>query len=365
MRWTGVIETPILFEMNTKSVAATGRVAQDHFSYNKNGRSDRAFELSSLPWQWQHGLLAIGKNKEPIHPLTGKPLADWPRSPTPPTEHLLRAPAVGLRTGSRTATLAIDFDGPQAWDAFEAIFGGTPGQLLPPTIGWTSGRPHRCQLAFAIEHENQPLLKGRRRKVGALELRWEGAQSVLMGHHPTTGGYKWLEGQAPWQTSLAQFPIELIELMPLGLVEPQVATFEKVQGGGLRCPLEQFITLRSKLLIANGSPEGSCNADGIALSMDLVAAENWLKRWGVGVEKTARELYARYLESCPDTINGRPFDRKAAWARFEGAVKRDPSPPTPARKLLERLDYHRRTSRATRPQEHQLPAGAPQWQEAA
>jgi hypothetical protein len=335
--------------MSSTSVTAPLGAAQDHFSYNQNADENRVLALSALPWRWQRGLLAIGKNKQPIDARSGRPLKDWPTSPVPSTAQLLKAPAVGLRTGSLTGTLCLDFDGPDAWQAFEAVFKGTADHLLPPTIAWTSGKPQRCQMAFAIAPEHHRLLKGKRRKIGALELRWDGAQSVLMGHHPETGAYHWLDGRAPWEQQLAEFPLELLALVPDVAPAPQVAPHVAPHVAGLVVPLEQFITLRSRLLIENGSAEGSCNADALALSMDLVAAEQWLKVQGVGVDRTAQELFEDYCRQCPDTVNGRPFDLRAMQARFDGAVKRCPSPPTPEPKLLERLDYHRRAARRAHP----------------
>jgi hypothetical protein len=41
------------------------------------------------------------------------------------------------------------------------------------------------------------------------------------------------------------------------------------------------------------------------------------------------------------------FDLRAMQARFDGAVKRCPSPPTPEQKLRERLDFHRRMASRT------------------
>jgi hypothetical protein len=154
--------------------------------------------------------------------------------------------------------------------------------------------------------------RGSAEKLAALELRWEGAQSVLLGHHPETGSYRWMEGCAPWQCELATFPLELLALVPAAnarptqvarRVAPHVAASPHV--AGLVVPLEAFVTLRSRWLIENGSAEGQCNADAIALSMDLVGAEAWVKAQGGGVERTAQELFDDYCRQCPERINGK------------------------------------------------------------
>lgn len=335
------------------TLAAPVEALQPHCSQPQTAVSGRLATLKTLPKQWRCALLAIGRNKQPIDDA-GRCLNAWLTSPVPSMAQLLRAPAVGLRTGQISQTLCLDFDGPEAWETFREVFGGDAERLLPRSVAWTSGKPGRCQVAFHIPASAFPLLEGKRRKIGSLELRWEGAQSVLLGHHPETGSYRWMEGKAPWQCELATFPLELLALVPavnarptqVGRhVAPHVVASPHV--AGLVVPLEQFITLRSRWLIENGSAEGQCNADAIALSMDLVAAEEWVKTQGGRVERTAQELFDDYCRQCPDRINGRPFDQRAMQARFDGAVKRCPAPPTPEQKLRERLDFHRRMASRT------------------
>lgn len=328
--------------MNTNTIAAPISGAQLHGSHRQTHGGDRTFELSTLPQQWQRALLCIGRNKQPIDAL-GRCLTAWLSSPVPSIGQLLQAPAVGLRTGRISQTLCLDFDGPEAWHTFRELFGGSARELLPRSITWTSGKPQRCQMAFCVPASAAPLLKDKRRKIGALELRWEGQQSVLMGHHPETGAYRWLDGRAPWQCQLATFPVELLALVPAVSARPaQVAPQVAPHVAGLVVPLEQFITLRSRVLIEQGSRAGQCNSDALALSLDLVGAEAWVKAQGGRVERSAQELFDDYCRQCPERINGRPFDWRAMQARFNGAVQRCPSPPTPEHKLRERLDYHRR-----------------------
>jgi hypothetical protein len=324
---------------------------QSQFSQPQTAASGRLATLKTLPRQWRCALLAIGRNKQPIDDA-GRCLNAWLSSPVPSMAQLLRAPAVGLRTGQISETLCLDFDGPQSWLTFEKVFGGKAQDLLPRSIAWTSGKLGRCQIAFHIPPSVAPLLVGKRRKIDTLELRWEGAQSVVLGHHPETGSYRWMDGCAPWQCELATFPLELLDLVPVvnaraTQVVGHVAPAPHV--AGLVVPLEQFVTLRSRWLIENGSSEGQCNADALALSLDLVAAETWVKAQGGSVQRSAAELFDDYCRQCPERINGKPFDWRAMQARFDGAVKRCPFPPTPENKLKERLDFHRRlAARASR-----------------
>lgn len=316
--------------------------AQYQFRQPESAESNRLDTLQALPNQWQKALLAIGRNKQPVD-ASGRCLSAWLSSPVPSMAQLLQAPAIGLRTGQISQTLCLDFDGPEAWHTFKELFGGEAKQILPRSIAWTSGKEGRCQIAFNIPANAAPLLNGKRRKVGSLELRWEGAQSVLLGHHPETGSYRWVEGCAPWQRQLATFPLELLDLVPAANARPQlVKRIEERANTGLVVPLEQFITFKDRFLVENGSSEGQCNADALALSLDLVAAEEWLKTQGAEVERSAQELFNDYCHKCPDTIGGKPFNWKAMQVRFDGAVNRCSTPPTPESKLLERLDFHRR-----------------------
>lgn len=333
--------------MTYATLAAPRGVAQPHFSQPQKPAADRAEQLQALPEQWRQALLSIGRDKQPID-ASGRCLNAWQRSPAPSTEQLLAAPAVGLRTGPISQTLAVDFDGPEAFTTFRELFGGTVREVLPRSIVWTSGRPHRAQAAFAIDAEGASILARKRRKVGALELRWHGQQSVLLGFHPITGAYRWVKGRAPWETELATFPAALLRRIPDSGSPPRQAPQAPAQASGqvarLVVPLEAFVSLRSRLLIGSGSAEGQCNSDGLALALDLVGAERWVKAQGGAVERSARALFADYLNRCPETINGKPFNWQAAAARFDGALKRNPQPQTPEAKLIERLDYHRRAA---------------------
>ena len=315
--------------------------ALQQFSFPQHERN-KLDEIEALPVQWRQGLLLIGYNKQPID-AAGRYLTNWLSSAAPGRANLIAAPAIGLRTGELTSTLCLDFDGPEAWATFRQLFGGQAKELLPPSITWTSGKLGRCQIAFHIDQTNFAVLSNRRRKIESLEFRWNGAQSVLMGHHPETKNYKWLEGRAPWEIELAKFPAELLAKIPSAErrapVTRHVTSEERT---GLVVPLEQFITLRNRFLIENGSAEGHCNDDSLALSLDLVGAETWVEAQGAAVLNSAQILFDHYCRQCPQTINGKPFNWQAMEDRFNGAVKRSPSPQTPENKLIDRLNYHRR-----------------------
>ena len=178
--------------------------------------------LQAIDSDW--ALLPIDGRKRPVDPLSGEPLLAWGNSGLDleaitalagnPYVH-----AVGVLLGPASGVLALDFDGRGAAACFRRIYGRSHRDL-PPTVGWSSGLPHRGQLAFRVPRESWDLLRGRRRWTGAaqggkartvFELRWAGHQSVIAGVHPETGHYRWMKGCSPDQVSVADAPEWLLE----------------------------------------------------------------------------------------------------------------------------------------------------------
>lgn len=128
-------------------------------------------------------------------------------------EQIPKGDNYGLLTGPHSGIMAIDFDGPWAFDWWEES--GLPN--LPETVSWTSGKDARAQFAFSVPEEAWPLIKtlkfnNRLPKPHqeGIEFRWAGAQSVLPpSMHPDTGKpYIWLnEGE------VAELPVEVIEFI--------------------------------------------------------------------------------------------------------------------------------------------------------
>ena len=113
---------------------------------------------------------------------------------------------VGVLLGPPSAGLcALDFDGPTAWTWWDQHI----GIEIPNTITWASGRPSRCQMAFAVPETYWPYIKTLKIATGegeGFEFRWTGGQSVVPPSlHPTTGAeYFWV--QAPSVTDLLVIP---------------------------------------------------------------------------------------------------------------------------------------------------------------
>ena len=336
-------QTPTQFVMNASILAHAPGVAQLSRIEQIDNVDERRISINTLPNQWRDGLLAFDGHKRPVSPATGRLLNNWPTAVPPSFEQLVRAQAVGIRTGAITSTLAFDFDGPNSWGYFKKVFGDYPWHVLPPSIAWTSGRDDRRQVGFSILKEHQHLLENKVKKFGDLEFRWNNQASVICGKHPYTAGYSWIEDCAPYQRRIATLPLEIIQMIPnKKITTKSTEIYYQNVNYDLVVPLDSFITYSSSLLVKNGSNEGCCNDDAIRLSVDLVATENWLMVQKVGVDRTAQDLFDEYVSNCPDRVNGKPLNRQAMQGRFDGAVRLQPVPPTPEHKLIERLNYQKR-----------------------
>lgn len=334
-------------------------------------KTTRELKLELLPAQWQKALIPI-KNKIPWDLENSKPLDDWLNLPPFPQDLLRKAPATGLKLGPTSRTLAIDFDAiaedPAGVDRLFAETFGRPPSDLPKTIGCTSGLPGRRELFFLVEEQWWELLSQRKSYVKApdkskLEFRWEGLQSVIIGHHPKTDGYKWLPGCSPEEQELTEAPEWLLEGIPRKQTpraheptKPENPTGHAFDG--LAVPLQEFISQEHRILIERGSKPGSNNDQGLAIALDLVGTEAWLKNRGAKTEPTAEKLFEQYLDNSEqlweeerkETISQGLtdpgcFDYHKGLARFEGAYALDPAPSTPDALLLKRIEYHRTKAR--------------------
>ena len=167
----------------------------------------RALEL--IPPDWK---LVPVKGKRPIgrgwneRPYTPLQLSTWIASN--------RCTGFGLLTGTQVNeghfVLAVDQDGAVAALELEELC-STP---LPKTVGFTSGRPGRCQWLLEVPGEIAPTLHTHKLK-GGLELRWTGLVSVLPPsiHPKTRKPYRWLPGCSPGECAIAVAPDWLVQLM--------------------------------------------------------------------------------------------------------------------------------------------------------
>lgn len=173
-------------------------------------------ELEHYPKNWV--FTPVDGNKRPFRrnwqretPLSREAIATDIRSG--------RAQGVGMRSGRVSGgILCIDFDGLSALPKYLELSGGVEPPL---TIGWTSGKEGRWQLAFVVPSEKWDEIATKKIPTGwddngkaneFLELRWDGCQSVLAGSvHPQTGSYHWLPGQSPTECEIAQAPEYILD----------------------------------------------------------------------------------------------------------------------------------------------------------
>ncbi len=169
-------------------------------------------DLRSLPSDWR--LVRVGRNKQPIAGEGWFDVDDY----SPDDALLLNGsgpPSWGLKTGPASGgVLGLDLDA-EGWEESFQEQTGHPITDLPETIAWTSGKPGRSGHGFTVDREWWPLLRnrvaytrpwregdplgkdGKPKDPTLWELRWDRHQSVIIGKHPTTAGYRWLEGRSP------------------------------------------------------------------------------------------------------------------------------------------------------------------------
>lgn len=203
--------------------------------------------LSNIDSDW--ALIPIDGQKRPVDPVSGELLRNWSAAGLNLEEFqaVTASPyvlAVGLVLGPASGVMAVDFDGPGSAGRFRRIYGRPPTDL-PATVGWTSGLPQRGQLAYRVPLEFWPCLRGRRywsrsaqrttkcdsagrtsRCETVFELRWDGHQSVIAGVHPSSGGYRWMEGRSPAEQQVADAPEWLLEPLFKQPQEPVSADYE-------------------------------------------------------------------------------------------------------------------------------------------
>jgi predicted P-loop ATPase len=316
-------------------------------------------QLQELPDSW--GLVVCDAKKRPYqtawqsHPLT--------KSQAAAEINAGRAKAIGVIAGETSGGLLfLDHDGISATAELQRL--GIPPASIPKSVMVTSGRDGRFQLLLTIPQQYWPSLRNRRvfatgaidadGKAENLDLRWNGHQSIVIGHHPSTGAYKWITGRSPADIPVAEAPTALIELL---LKEPDplpTLLTPTTQHLPSTLPFLDFISRDSRDLIESGGTPGSWNDDHLRLSLDLKGTESWIIAQGHHPDITARDAFASHIAAA--RTKSRDFDERKAWHRFDGADAHNPTPSTPPDKLADRLRFHTRTQRPALPQSSPQPS---------
>lgn len=176
-------------------------------------------QLTDIPDLW--ALVAVGNDKRPYQP-------EWQKHPLTKRgiESELsagRAVAVGVLAGPPSGGLLfVDHDGLGASEVLESI--GTSLRELPKSWAVTSGRDGRLQIIYRVPEPFWDQIKTTKLRSSIkgeqLELRWTGCQSVVLGKHPITGSYRWLNGRAPGDLPLAEAPSILLQQMQRPIETP-------------------------------------------------------------------------------------------------------------------------------------------------
>ena len=315
--------------------------------------------LQALPDEW--GLVAVDGNKRAYQ-------SAWQHNPLTKAAAAAeinagRAKAIGALAGPASGGLLfVDHDGISATAMLEEL--GLPLRELPPSVAMTSGKDGRFQIVYRVPPEYWPSLRGRRvfrtgkegpdGKAENLDLRWAGHFSVVIGAHPETNGYRWLNGKSPAELPVAEAPTALIELLlqdPPAAPEPLLSIAQPMPAGPI--PLLEMVTKSSRELVETGGSPGAWNDDQLMLALDLVGTEAWIRAQGHQPDITAQQAFQQHIDNARQ--KARDFDSRKAWRRFNGAEDRSPTPGTPLDQLISRLAYHTRPARqiAARKQQEQ------------
>jgi hypothetical protein len=132
-----------------------------------------------------------------------------------------KAKGIGVLCGVPSGgILLLDRDGASADKLVEQFSGQNLEEALPHTVTVTSGRVGRCQHVYQVPEQYWSAIatvsyatgvKGPDSEEEQLEFFWTGRQSVLIGEHPKTGSYRWVN--SPTDTEVAIAPAWMIEKM--------------------------------------------------------------------------------------------------------------------------------------------------------
>jgi len=173
-------------------------------------------EILRLPKDWR--FVAV-QNKRPYQ-------NDWQKNSLTRSQLFKeitagRSTGIGVCCGTPSGGLLfLDHDGQSASEILTE-WGFSVGSL-PPSWMVTSGRVGRFQLIYKIPEKYWSKIKTRKFQTGVkdsdgsveqIELRWDGAQSIVSGKHPTTDGYRWMDGRSPDDLEIAEAPLAIIQKM--------------------------------------------------------------------------------------------------------------------------------------------------------
>ncbi len=166
--------------------------------------------IKLLPENWV--LLPVDGHKRPVDPKTGLLLKGWTEAKYTASEILslesTHVEAVSTICGEPSNLLTFDPDGKGAGDTFKDFFGRSIDEL-PPTLTNTSGKEGREKRFYSVPDAQKYNLRTLHLK--GLDILYNGSHAVIMGRHPDTGSYRWVEGRGPGEVECAEAPIWVLE----------------------------------------------------------------------------------------------------------------------------------------------------------
>lgn len=303
------------------------------------------YKLDSIPDQW--ALVPVGANKAPYQ----KGWQDKRLTKADIISELEKANtkcrAIGVACGSPSGGLLfVDHDGPSVADLLRDRFGL---EDLPETVAVTSGKPGRFQAIYRVPEEFWPAIKTAKFKAATkgeqLELRWDGAQSVVVGEHPETGSYKWLPGRAPWELDVAEAPTVLVEAMLSAAPTPKTSPTPPLRSKATpvnlsTIPLEALISREHRDWLLDGVAEGGRNDSAFRIACDLMGASEWARGRGLAVDGDPRALFDQFVSRCSP-----PLKEREATTVWNSAANSGPTPCLSDDKLENCVKAHDRRQR--------------------
>ena len=285
--------------------------------------------LSALPETFR--FTPVNGYKIPIHGLA------WEKHPYT-LEKLMdnyhRYEGIGLMTGPISGAMSLDMDGIGSDLSFEAKTGHQISDL-PPTVGWSSGRPGRLGLVFTVpSHWWERITGGKSRSIdgaGKFELRGPGQQAVMVGKHPNdkltigagepdqkvepgwgdgNGFYAWLPGQSPDQIQVAEAPEWLLEAWA-GMCAPRRKTTASTRFKHKKSHEERLFDLKRVDYLQELFQPANEYSD----------YDTWL-HFGMELHSLScdlgdpEQLYERWVEWCSDMLNFDEPECRLKWDSF-------------------------------------------------
>jgi replicative DNA helicase len=260
--------------------------------------------------------------------------------------------AVGVLCGKPSGGLLfLDHDGRSCDPLIEKLAGCTRREAIPRTAVVSSGKPGRYQAIYRVPERYWPGISTRKVSTGekgpdgkgeALEFRWSGAQSVVLGHHPETGSYRWV--YHPAEVEIAEAPLWMIEqmleqedepapllsLVPSPGAAPQPALQRlprwRDYDSNFRLPVDSVIPLDVAIAPSTrkrlaGDYETGRNDAGIAIAADLIGTASHLQTLGQRFSGDPEQIFFDWCRSVgldQDEPKGQP---KGIWKSAQKGSK--------------------------------------------